>query len=66
MPYIHRHYIHRFLHQLTEKDNLSSSVMKACSSIITDERLDVSSSEVCLDCLLLLLLSYFLFCFELL
>jgi hypothetical protein len=44
MSYIHRRYTSQFLRRLTEKDTLSSSVMKACSSIITNERLDVSYS----------------------
>jgi hypothetical protein len=49
MAYICPHYILQFFHRLTKEDNLSSSVMKACSSVITDKRLDVSYSVlICL------------------
>jgi hypothetical protein len=44
MAYICPRYILRFFHRLTKEDNLSSSVMKSCSSVITDKRLDVSYS----------------------
>jgi hypothetical protein len=46
MTYIHWRYIPWFLQLLTEKDNLSSSVMKACSTVTTDKCLDISCSEI--------------------
>jgi hypothetical protein len=36
--YIHRCYIYRFLHWLSDEYNVYSSVIKVCLSIIIDER----------------------------
>jgi hypothetical protein len=47
VAYIRRCYIPRLLHRLTEKYNVYSSVMKVCSSVITDERVCVSCSAMC-------------------
>jgi hypothetical protein len=43
--YIHWRYIPQFLCRLTEEYNVYSSVMKVCSSVVTDERSCVSCSE---------------------
>jgi hypothetical protein len=45
VAYICRHYIHRFLHRLTEEYNIYSSVKKVYLSVITDERFCASYSD---------------------
>jgi hypothetical protein len=45
VAYVHRHYIPRFLRQLTKEYNAYSSVMKVCSSVITDERVCIFCSD---------------------
>jgi hypothetical protein len=42
--YIHWSYIPRLFERLTEEYNVYSSVMKVCSSVITDKHFDVSCS----------------------
>jgi hypothetical protein len=46
VTYIRERYIPRFLHQLTEKCNLRSSVIEVCSSVITDEHILVFYSAM--------------------
>jgi hypothetical protein len=45
VAYICRRYIPWFLHWLTEEYDVYSSVMKVCSSVITDEHVCVSCSD---------------------
>jgi hypothetical protein len=45
VAYIHRCYIARLVHRLTEKYNVTSSVLKLCSSIITNEHVVISCSD---------------------
>jgi hypothetical protein len=44
--YIHRRYISQFLHWLTDKYNVYSSVINVCLSVITKERYYVSCSDI--------------------
>jgi hypothetical protein len=44
VTYIHRRYIPQLFHRLIKKYNVYSLVMKACSSVITDERVCISCS----------------------
>jgi hypothetical protein len=44
VTYIHRHYISRLLHRLTEEYSLYSSVIELRSSVITEKRILISCS----------------------